>query len=502
MAKKVLISFLGTGKFADKSKREYSPVNYHLGDKDLGNYSFVGAALKDHFKIDKEKDVIILIGSMHSMWEEIYKTFTPEDEFDEDTHVNIGVFCDDANSQTKLDSFEYKETIEKSLGKKSHIVLIKYGANAEEIQENLKIILGIQNFLDSGDELIVDITHSFRSMPIYIMQLLIFLKNIKDISISHIYYGMFEMTAELKYSPIVDLSSILSVNDWIVGAYNFQQFGNTYKIAELLEKENNEKYKDIIEPLRQFAEVKNLNYISDFKSQIQGLLPLRNKDKMPELGQLVVTPIMKDFLNDFQGINNQEINYSTFQYRMAKWHNEHHNYGYALMLLVEACVTYCCELTDVDYNSFNDRKLVRQALIYQYNPQEEAENNKKEKGQGISEIKRKRIELIKAFSGGVIGDNPEEYYFDSFVLGVDNNRKGEKKNSSKYRGYLDYKNLNNIQEGKAVKSVNRDCYGNGFKNLNTNRNTVAHNKENEKSYKTIISELKESIEFLKQFLDK
>lgn len=494
---KVLISFLGTGQFADKSKRVYSPVNYHLEGKDVGNYSFVGAALKDYYEMNMEKDKIILIGSIHSMWEEIYKTFTPKDKFDEDVHLNIGVFCDDANSKSKLESFCFKETIEKSIGKKSHIVLIKYGADANEIQENLRIILGIQRFLDPSDEIIVDVTHSFRSLPIYIMQLLIFLKNIKNINIFKIYYGMFEMRGELGYAPIVDLSSILSVNDWIIGAYNFKEFGNTYKIADLLEKEDNYNCKSLIEPLRKFAEVKNLNYISDFRSQIQGLLPLRQENNLPELGQLVVTPIMKGFLNDFQGITKQEMNYSTFQYRMAKWHKDHHNYGYALMLLVEACVTYCCEELGLDYDNVPERNLTRNAIVF-------SDDQK-----GKKDVIKRRIELIIAFDPVFdpnSGNDPDESLFDTFILGREEGKLAKYKDSD-YIGYKclvkKYECLENREKSNSNnRKESRYSHGNGFKTQNANRNLIAHNGEGRKSYSCIINELNEGIKFFKDYLDK
>lgn len=337
---KVLISFLGTGRLVDKSKRVYDPVNYHLGDKDLGEYSFVGAAIKDFHEIDREKDKIIIIGSIHSMWEEIYKIFAPVNEFDPDTHVKIGVFCDDANSKTPLDSFEYKNVISNALGNNSQVVLIKYGYNEQEIQDNLRIILGIQQFLMPGDELIVDVTHSFRSLPIYIMQLLIFLKNIKKVKISKIYYGMFEMRTELGYAPIVDLSSILSVNDWIIGAYNFIEFGNTYKIAELLQNDHSGNYEVIANTAKKFADVKNLNCIKEFRSRLSSLSPLCNKDNLPELGKEVIAPVMEKFTKRFP----PNLKQSVFQFRMADWHYSHHNYGYALTLIVEAIVTYCCEI--------------------------------------------------------------------------------------------------------------------------------------------------------------
>ena len=75
---KVLISFIGTGPLVskggsieEKSAREYRTASYHLGEENLGEYSFMAAALCESQQIDK----VILIGTVHSMWEEVYRYF-------------------------------------------------------------------------------------------------------------------------------------------------------------------------------------------------------------------------------------------------------------------------------------------------------------------------------------------------------------------------------------------------------------------------------------------
>lgn len=66
---KVLISFIGTGPLVnkgergeEKSAREYRMASYHLGEENLGEYSFMAAALYETQNIDK----VILIGRVSS----------------------------------------------------------------------------------------------------------------------------------------------------------------------------------------------------------------------------------------------------------------------------------------------------------------------------------------------------------------------------------------------------------------------------------------------------
>ena len=95
---KVLISFIGTGPLVnkgaqgeEKSAREYRRASYHLGEENLGEYSFMAAALYETQNIDK----VILIGTAHCMWEEVYRYFQEKNGgvIDEDMYCEIAEHC-------------------------------------------------------------------------------------------------------------------------------------------------------------------------------------------------------------------------------------------------------------------------------------------------------------------------------------------------------------------------------------------------------------------------
>ena len=46
---------------------------------------------------------------------------------------------------------------------------------------------------------------------------------------------MLEVNKELGYTPVVDLKSALSITDWTLGAYSFQEFGISKQICTLVE---------------------------------------------------------------------------------------------------------------------------------------------------------------------------------------------------------------------------------------------------------------------------
>lgn len=362
---KVLISFIGTGPLVSKgaqeerSAREYRKASYHLGEENLGEYSFTAAALAETQRIDK----VILIGTARSMWEEVYRYFLEKkgEEINEDVYCEIAEHCEAATSTSSLYVPHAKE-IEEAIGNDAHLVLIRYGVNEEEINENINIILQLNQLLATGDELIVDVTHSFRSLPITIMNLLLYLKNVssKNIKLSHIYYGMIEMSKEYGYAPIVDLKKILKLNDWIVGAMAFKRYGNAYQIAGLLQQEDT----DVTNRLKHFSDVMNLNHLHAISKETQSLRALLKKDFKSLLPEMIVKPVVKDFLNNFNGT---EQNPALFQYQLALWQFKHMNYASSLISLQESILSYACQLAKHNPFDKDERQEVKDLICQDKN---------------------------------------------------------------------------------------------------------------------------------------
>ena len=329
---KVLISFLGTGSLEKgkseidmRSAREYRKACYHLGERNLGEFPFVAAALSSAHQVDK----VILIGTVHSMWEEVYRYFSEKNgrEIDEHAYLSVAEYCESANADSPLE-LPYKSEIENAVGN-AKIEIIRYGVTEEEISENISIILKLSGQFSSGDEVIVDITHSFRSLPMLIMNLLIYMKNVgrKKINISHIYYGMLEIAREKGYAPIIDLRKISELSDWITGAYSFSQYGNAYKVAELLQDTDS----SMSSRLKKFSDELNLNHLDALEKEVSNLRAMKNNAYASPLAEMVVKPVVDDFLSSFGVVKD---NHALFQFRIASWQFEHKNYGSSLLSLL------------------------------------------------------------------------------------------------------------------------------------------------------------------------
>lgn len=345
---KVLISFLGTSQKIDN--RKYRAADYKFNDDVTITTSFIADAIRRYYKVDK----LILIGTVKSMWEEVYETFCGQD-VDSDYSLKLYEYCVNANSQTEL-YLPNVEKIEQALGKDSKVVLIKYGLNEDEILFNQETILGIEKYLEKNDELILDITHSFRSLPLFLLNTIIYLQNVsmKNISISHVLYGMLDVSKELTYTPVVNLKSLLNTSEWIVGAYSFKEFGNAYKIANLLKDANKSVYNRLI----RFSDAKNLNYYDALSKQVQELQALRG-DEMPAIAQIVVEPIVEDYI---RRMTPTDVRYM-FQFKLAEWHYKKMNFSSSYLCLTESMISYVCTNSRLDDKIKENRDMAKELMF-------------------------------------------------------------------------------------------------------------------------------------------
>lgn len=346
---KILISFVGTGPHdGDRESRKYRTAKYNFDGKVLET-EFVTKAMTEFFHPDK----IFLIGTPRSMWERIYETYA-DNNVNDDVWYDIDDWCKLSNHDTPVKRLPHQEEVENALGEGSKVFLIRYGINEEQIIENINVVLGIRDHLKNGDEIIIDITHSFRSLPLLIMQLILYLKQVENpkVSISHVYYGMLDVKSEFNdEAPIVDISSIINLNNWITGAYAFKLNGSAKEICRLLSESEGRSAAGLIE---KFSNVLNLNDMAQLQSQVQELSGIKYPT---EISRLALEPTLRKFINTF---NVKKA--SLFQYRLAEWHKNNGNYFAAYNDLVECIVTKVCEETKgYDWQNFVNREAVRKA---------------------------------------------------------------------------------------------------------------------------------------------
>ena len=311
------------------SNAYYKTAEYKFADAPPVKSTFVAKVLAEKEHINK----FYLIGTPQSIWENVYDSFSgPSNNVDIATEIYD--HCSKADRNSPL-SIPHKDDIEAVLGNGSKVILVHYGLNEKEIKDNIENVLGIVNDVEIGDEIIVDITHSFRSLPLIIMTLLFYLKTVYNpkVNISHIYYGMLEVSKELGYAPIVDLKQVLEVTDWTLGAYSFHEFGISRQICKLI------KDKSLSSTLERFSSLLSLNYFGPLQNEAQKLSGLKNYKYDSLIDSMTVKPVVDDFIKAFGNSTEPYI----FQYRLAKWQYDRFNLLASMTTLLEATITYACE---------------------------------------------------------------------------------------------------------------------------------------------------------------
>ena len=334
MSKKVLIAGIGGGK--NKDTGTYRVANYKIENKIYKQRSFITSALEEHYGIDKT----IFIGTTGSMWDNLYEFYSKkyQKNYDENYHLDLMGVIDNATMDTDINSLnltKFNETFkDKILG-----IVTKYGMNELEIFENFNLIIKLQDELEDGDEVYLDITHSFRSNAFWMFLVMNYLTDVEDknITVNAITYGMLEAQKD-GVAPVVDLNAFYKILQWIKGANALKEYGNSYLLEENIENEKLSK------KLKNFSDALNMNYIGSLRQSINSLKKLEDDiDNLEGPAKLIIPKVIKDFMDRFASEDKDYL----FQAKLAKWHFEQKRYAMAYININEAIIGFIMDTLEL-----------------------------------------------------------------------------------------------------------------------------------------------------------
>lgn len=215
--------------------------------------------------------------------EDIIKIFCKD--FDDESEIRI-FLTEDAEKKNWLDNGhldKYQNTIpnkglktrlnELNLKSKIIPISIKEGFSEKEIWDIFQIIF--ESFRED-EEVVVDITHSFRSLPMLMITLLNYAKQVKRLKIRGIYYAAFDsvgpiqqvrnIPAEQRIVPILNLTPFSELQDWTNATYDFIQNANTEGMSHLL-KTSVINYQ-INDPVIKFFPTKVIRHLTELTNNI------------------------------------------------------------------------------------------------------------------------------------------------------------------------------------------------------------------------------------------
>lgn len=194
--------------------------------------------------------------------------------------------------------------------------------DATSEEELWSIFQRLVDRIEDSDELVLDITHSFRSLPMLFTVLIQYLRVIRNASVRGVYYGAFErlgrpqevekMPMEARNAPLIDLTPFLALYDWSIGIDHFLRFGSPTDLERLVighvspilkrtggTDENARTMRRLVQALGDFARCahyvrgKELGQLA-FQDQIVEPLRRIGEDFVPPLG-LVLTRLAAAF---------------------------------------------------------------------------------------------------------------------------------------------------------------------------------------------------------------
>lgn len=378
---KILIAGIGGGEKRDGKYRE---TNYSLEGKVYENRSFIASVIEEHFKIDKT----IFIGTVGSMWDNLYEYYCKKYNIDYDEEYAMSLFEIIVEANKDMDISQLKiEKFNNIFNGKIEGRVTKYGVDSEQIFDNFNIILNLQDTLKDGDEVYIDITHSFRSNAMWMFLVMNFITDLmdKNIEIKMISYGMLEIADRTSnITPIIDLNAFYKLLKWIKGAQSFKNYGNSYLLLDNIENE------ELRKKLKTFSHAMNLNYIGTLKQNLNSLKKLLPEiDEMKGPGKLLIPQIVREFVKEFDGVKKDFI----LQVRLAKWHYKQSRYAMAYININEAIKGYVADELREFYPDKSEEELLDYARkwFFKLEPRVSRPNFKKDNEN------KKIIEYYKIF---------------------------------------------------------------------------------------------------------
>lgn len=235
----------------------------------------------------------------------------------------------------------------------------------------------ITPIVEPNDEIIFDITYSFRSIPLVALLSISYLRAVSNVNIKGLLYGAYDAKNENNEAPTFDLLPIISLLDWITATDQFIKTGNGQQLVDLLTKNNKENSStnqlasniknisqglQLLRPIHVIEEAANLPHsIQQAKESVIKEIPPFEEllKKVEEDYQDLVLAIDKPSDND----NNQEENKGKEQKReelakllnMIDWYYKKDKIVQSICLAREWLVSLLCYQLDIDYMDVKQR---------------------------------------------------------------------------------------------------------------------------------------------------
>lgn len=310
MARKVFISFLGTNN--------YVLCKYNINGKNSKPVRFVQEALIENLCMDwtAEDRIFIFCTSKDTTGE----VGSKEINWLDNGQSNISEDIERIGLQHRIQDLQR----EIGLSAKIEQFDIESGFNENEIWN---IFNKVYTQLQPEDEIYFDVTHAFRSIPLFSIVLFNYSKFMKSTRLRTILYGAFEklgpaykvkeMPIEQRVAPVIDMTNIARLQEYNQIAGNLKVYGKVKQLQTAIHADKgntiDKTIDDLADSIKELDEyiatidlrkIKSGKYIVKFRNNYRNIT---KKKKLKEPIQNILTELYKeteDFVNEdsFQNI--------------------------------------------------------------------------------------------------------------------------------------------------------------------------------------------------------
>lgn len=359
MSKKVFLSFLGTNNYV------------HC------NYLSPGIGVVHNIKYVQEATIV-----NHCSDFDEYLIFVTEDA--KQRNWNDNGFLD--RNGTRIVNEGLDSRLRKlNLDNKVSSIDINEGYTNEGVWD---IFQKVYDSIEFGSTIVFDITHAFRFLPMLGMVLINYLKTIKSVEISGIYYGAFEalgsfsdvkdMSIEERNVEILDLTSFSLLQDWTNAANVFLKYGGVSELKLLCEKGTKDRLiktsgkdqaaQDVKRFGKSLEEFSQSIYFIRGKKIIDGKISYTLNRLINDIQDSAIpalNPILERIKNEFQLYQLDSINNS---FEAVKWCVKNDLIQQGFTLLQEGLITYLASELKEDFNIEATRNAISSSFtIYNKN---------------------------------------------------------------------------------------------------------------------------------------
>ncbi|CUU10958.1 CRISPR-associated protein, TM1812 family [Armatimonadetes bacterium GBS] len=264
------------------------------------------------------------------------------------------------------------EKLESRLQKRRLEILKVPIPDGKDESELWQIFQRVADTVEIGDELVFDITHGFRSIPVLGLLAVAYLKQVKRVQIRYLLYGALEaVPREEARKPVFDLTPFAELLDWLTAVKMFIATGNASELADLLdEAQNNAHRRSLPEPpkalkpiarwLRSVSESLMVCQAPYVGSEIRELITKIEQGE-PEIHQWTqpLVPLLETVKQTYAPYipNNLETHRA-----LIGWYLERSHAMQAITLMREWLVSYQCRLEGKDPELMRHREAAEDTL--------------------------------------------------------------------------------------------------------------------------------------------